>query len=104
MSKNANISCKFFEVNCRYHSYISFKNKANSHSKFQIVNKIVKKLKKINNDLPAKSILYSRIFKKNHRIKELSSKFILLAKMFDWIINIKRQNRIRSSKTTFWTF
>lgn len=41
----------FIELNCKYHSYIVFKEDNNLYFKFKSVNKLTNKLKKYNNCL-----------------------------------------------------
>ena len=45
--KNANIGHTFFELNCSYHLYISFKDNTNPYSQSKIDNKLSAKLQKL---------------------------------------------------------
>ena len=46
-TKNANISHIFFEFNCRYYSYISYKKNLDFHSKSRTAKKLSFKLEEL---------------------------------------------------------
>lgn len=54
--KNISIGHMFFNLNCRYHSYISFKNDINLYPNFCLVKKLVKEFEDL------MSIYYKNLF------------------------------------------
>ena len=48
-SKNANTDHTLFKLNCAYHSWVSFKNKYNVHSRSFLTNGLAIKLRKLMN-------------------------------------------------------